>query len=35
LVMTTINGIGADTRDEKNVVLIGPEELSKLVLDNY
>ncbi len=29
------NGIGEHMRNEKNVVLIGPEELLKLVLDNY
>ena len=35
LVMTMINGIGEHMRNKENVVLIGPEELLKLVLDNY
>jgi hypothetical protein len=33
--MTMINGIGEHMRNKENVVLIGPEELLKLVLDNY
>jgi len=34
-VMAMINGISVHMRKEENVVLIGPEVLSKLVLDNY
>jgi hypothetical protein len=33
--MTMNNGIGEHMRNEENVDLIEPEELSKLVLDNY
>jgi len=33
--MNMNNGIGEHMRNEEYVVLIGPEELLKLVLDNY
>jgi hypothetical protein len=33
--MNMNNGIGEHMRNEEHVVLIGPEELLKLVLDNY